>query len=206
MAQPDSAPVADARRRILDAAVDVIDTDGEAALRITDIAERAGVAAGLINHHFGSRDGLVAAAQERRYNRAIFEDLDRFRDHFAPSQSREQTVAALRVAITSIADRDRAPSRMVRITSLAAAHGRPDLTVDLGEAVADSIDRATDIVEIGQELGYVRPDVDARATATVLLCLGTGYVIADFDARPATEDDSVLVIGKILDSLFLPAT
>lgn len=206
MAQPENPPVTDARRRILDAAVDVIDSDGEAALRITDIAEKAGVATGLINHHFGSRDGLVAAAQQRRYDRAIFEDLDHFRDYFAPSQSREQTVAALRTAITSIAARDGAPSRLVRITSLGAAHGRPDLKADLGEAVAVSIDQATEIVEIGQQMGYVRSDVDARATATVLLCLGTGYVIADFDARPASEDDSVHVIGKLLDSLFLPAT
>ena len=63
------------RERLLAAAIRHLETHGEADLRVTDIAEEAGVAIGLIRHHFGSRDGLVAAAQQRRVEGATREDL-----------------------------------------------------------------------------------------------------------------------------------
>jgi len=58
---------ADGRRRILDAAVQILESEGEAALRVLDIARMADVVPGLINHHFGGRDQLVAAAQLERF-------------------------------------------------------------------------------------------------------------------------------------------
>lgn len=125
MANPERSTEPDASERILAAAVQVIDVDGETSLRVTDVAERAGVATALINHHFRSREGLVASAQERRYNRVILEDLARLLDHFDATQSRAETAAALRTAFASIATRDRASNRLARITALAAAHGRP---------------------------------------------------------------------------------
>ena len=56
----------DRRELLLGAAVRHLDTASAESLRVGAIAEEAGVAVGLINHYFGSRDGLIAAAQQRR--------------------------------------------------------------------------------------------------------------------------------------------
>ena len=195
----------DARRRILDAAIAVIDASGDASLRVLDIADMAGVAPGLINHHFRSRDGLIAAAQAERYSATVARDFSMFREVLGADWSHEKTVATMRGALTGVIRRDRAEIRLRRATALAAAHGRPGLRAALSETVASTVDGAAQVVAIGQEKGIFDPDLDPRAAGTVMLSMALGYVIADFDARPASEEDLVDVVSKMLDGVFRPA-
>jgi AcrR family transcriptional regulator len=63
---PDKAPrrrlrAADARKRILDAAEKQLTKVGPEGLRLTDLAKTLGISHPAILHHFGSREGLVAA-------------------------------------------------------------------------------------------------------------------------------------------------
>lgn len=55
-------PSTGARERILDACLEVLKTDGYAGLTLAKVAARAGENKALISYHFGSRQGLVAAA------------------------------------------------------------------------------------------------------------------------------------------------
>jgi len=58
---------ADARSRMLDAAVRLIAREGVDDVRIARIAVEAGVSAGLVHYHFASRDALLAEALEHSY-------------------------------------------------------------------------------------------------------------------------------------------
>lgn len=49
-------------RRLLEAAIESLAADGWAGTGLTSVAERAGVSRGAAQHHFGTRDELVAAA------------------------------------------------------------------------------------------------------------------------------------------------
>lgn len=51
----------DLRRAVLDAALDVIGTDGPAAISMRDLARRAGVSHAAPAHHFGDKSGLLTA-------------------------------------------------------------------------------------------------------------------------------------------------
>ncbi len=55
----------EARALILDAAEAVMGADGPAGLRLQDVARKAGVSHPTILHHFGSREGLVRALNQR---------------------------------------------------------------------------------------------------------------------------------------------
>ena len=54
-----------ARARIRDAAIELFGRHGFHRVRVRDIAERAGVSAALVVHHFGTKDGLRQACDER---------------------------------------------------------------------------------------------------------------------------------------------
>jgi AcrR family transcriptional regulator len=51
-----------ARRRLLDAALEIVATDGVGAVNADAVARRSGVAKTTLYRHFGSTDGLVFAA------------------------------------------------------------------------------------------------------------------------------------------------
>lgn len=55
-------PSTGARERILAAAIETMKADGYAGLTIAKVAARAGESKALIAYHYGSRNGLVAAA------------------------------------------------------------------------------------------------------------------------------------------------
>jgi AcrR family transcriptional regulator len=55
-------PSTGARERILDAAIEVLKSDGYAGLTIGKVATRAGESKPLVAYHYGSKQGLVQAA------------------------------------------------------------------------------------------------------------------------------------------------
>ncbi|WP_207538732.1 TetR family transcriptional regulator [Sabulicella rubraurantiaca] len=65
--QPESSPGTTARAAILRAALAEFTAKGLAGARMAAIAEAAGVAKGLVFHHFRSKEGLWAAALEHVY-------------------------------------------------------------------------------------------------------------------------------------------
>ncbi|WP_374447715.1 TetR/AcrR family transcriptional regulator [Stella sp.] len=71
--RPKSAPVrtgrdpARAREKILNAALREFAANGYSGGRIEAIARRSGVAKGLVFHHFGNKEGLYLAVQQRMY-------------------------------------------------------------------------------------------------------------------------------------------
>ena len=58
-AQAEPSAASDKRRQILDAAVSVFARQGFHACRVSDIADEAGVAYGLVYHYFASKDEIL---------------------------------------------------------------------------------------------------------------------------------------------------
>ena len=64
---PLSAARAEKRQQILDAAVRVFARQGFHTCRVSDIADQAGVAYGLVYHYFRSKDEMLQAVLEQHY-------------------------------------------------------------------------------------------------------------------------------------------
>jgi AcrR family transcriptional regulator len=193
---PDGRPPgADGRRRILEAAVRLLETHGEASLRMTAIAEEAGVAVALITHHFGSRDGLVAAAQQARVAGAVSADLAAFEAILSDVETAETLLERLDAVVASVVDESRAPTRLSRIAALAGAHGRPDAKAMLGETIGELLSKLAALIEEGQQRGLIRADVDARALGTFIQAYALGLVLADLDPDRADPDELRRVIA-----------
>jgi AcrR family transcriptional regulator len=198
VAEPAVDPQPDGRRRILDAAIRILETDGEAALRVLEIARVADVTPGLINHHFGGRDALVAAAQLERFAGESATDQDRLRRLLDDEPSREDTLAGLRAISADVVSRRRAAKRLSRIAIIGSAHGRPDLAQELGAPTSQLIGRLAQIIESAQQAGHVRTDLDARAIATFVQAYGLGLVLADLDPdSPPPEALEQVILGAL---------
>jgi AcrR family transcriptional regulator len=201
----DAPSPADSKTRILNAAIAQIDAGGEASVRVLDIADVAAVSPSLIYHHFANRDGLVAAAQARRYSFGPVDDVAIFIRTIEGATSRADAASSLTAGLTSVVSRERAPVRLRRLSALAATHGRPELRVELSETVAELMDSTVGFIELGQSKQIFRTDLDARAMATVLLSTASGFVAADLDAAPASQDDLRYVLRIIVESFYEPS-
>lgn len=192
----------DSRIRLLQAAIEVIDEQGDAALRVVKVAERAGVATGLINHHFGGRDGLIAAAQAVRYSKFVSGDLN-ILSNLRDDATGPEIHAALFGLAQMILDTNLAERRLARASAIGAAHGREELREIVGTATTELMDRLTHLVKVGQQIGFFRTDLSARAVATLISSIGFGLVLADLDAKRPTDDQLLETLMVALSTFLL---
>ena len=189
------------RQRILEAAMAAIEAEGEAGLRILEIAAEADVAQGLISHHFGSRDGLVAAAQRERFAGQMEKDRERLMRLIGANPSRDQFVDGIAKLTRDVVRRARRDARLDRAAMVGAAHGRPEYREELGPIVASLIDGLTHAVSHAQAAGYVRKDLDPRAVATFIQAYAFGIVLSDLDERRVPESALAEVIDRALSGI-----
>ena len=194
----------DGRERLLRAAVRHLETHGEAQLRVTEIAEEADVAIGLIRHHFGSRDGLVAAAQIRRIEGATREDVASARAVLSTAGSTDDLLARIDGLTRAVIDRTRAEVRLSRFAAIATAHGRPEAREAIGGALGDLLDELAGLVREAQEKDLARSDLDPRAIATFIQSYSLGLIVHDLNADRMDADALVAVIGTAVRAVLAP--
>lgn len=155
----------DNRTRILDLAIKAIDAGGEAAIRVNHLADKAGVTPPVLYYHFGSRDGLVVAAQVARYTRRTFDDIARIGTAVAKCTSSDELRTVLVVTWTrSLAER--AQNRWVRTSALGSAYARPELEAAIASAQDEIVAALCRILEPCRERGWLRPGIDLVSTVS----------------------------------------
>jgi len=148
----------DKRRVILDAAVRVFARQGFHACRVSDIADEAGVAYGLVYHYFASKDEVLDTLFLERWN--VMLELIREVDA-EPIAVREKLRAIASFIIDSYHhDPDLMKVIIVEVTRAANSFGQTHL-----KEIRAAYDLIGAIVTKAQEEGVFRPEIEARFAA-----------------------------------------
>jgi AcrR family transcriptional regulator len=151
MAAPGTA-AADKRRVILDAAMRVFARQGFHTCRVSDIADEAGVAYGLVYHYFSSKDAILDTLFLERWNVMLAAIAEADRMHRSPREK-------LRAIAGFIVDSYRhEPELMkvivVEVTRAANTFGRTHLA-----KIREAYQQIAGIVARAQAEGVFRPDI-----------------------------------------------
>ena len=193
------APPVDKRRQILDAAIRVFARQGFHATRVSDIADEAGVAYGLVYHYFRSKDEVLNELFVERWSLLLIaiEETDR------TGETPRQKLAAVAGFIVDSYRHD--PELMkviiVEVTRAANSFGRTHLP-----EIRRAYDSIAKIVADGQQVNAFRSDVDATFASMsfygAIEQLLSGWI---FDLIPASDTDfeeaKTLVTATICDGL-----
>ncbi|MGI8559810.1 MAG: TetR/AcrR family transcriptional regulator [Solirubrobacteraceae bacterium] len=149
---------ADRRRQILDAAVRTFAGRGFHACRVSDIADEAGVAYGLVYHYFASKDEVLDTLFLERWSvmLEVIREVDR-----AERPVREKLASVAAFIIDSYRyDPDLMKVIIVEVTRAANTFGARHL-----EEIREAYALIAAIVAGGQADGSFRTDVTARFAA-----------------------------------------
>ena len=193
------------RDRILDVVLELLEAGGEVAVRIDDVRDRSGVSIGSIYHHFGHRDGLIVAAQVRRFARFAEAEIAALSDIVERSASVAQFRRALRQLTLHTSSELRVAERWARVAVLASTVGRPELAEEVRAIQTQLTDEFQAHVAQGQVRGFFRADLDPRAVALFVEAYSLGLALNDMDARPVSEKDWEKVMWTVLDGLIVGA-
>jgi AcrR family transcriptional regulator len=193
------APPVEKRRQILDAAVRVFARQGFHATRVSDIADEAGVAYGLVYHYFRSKDEVLSELFVERWSLllAAIEEAD---NAGGPHRDRLAAVAGF-IFDSYRHDPELMKVIIVEVTRAANSFGRTHL--DQIRRAYESIGK---IVADGQAAGEFRGDVDPLFASMTFYGaieqLLSGWI---FDLIPTSEtgyeEAKDLVVTMICDGL-----
>jgi TetR/AcrR family transcriptional regulator, fatty acid metabolism regulator protein len=174
---------ADKRRLILDAAVRVFARRGFNGCRVSDIADEAGVAYGLVYHYFRSKDEVLDTLFLERWNvmLEVIRELDT-----REIAAREKLYAITSFIVDSYAhDPELMKVIIVEVTRAANSFGRTHLA-----KIREAYELIAEIVERAQEDGTFRttvtPQFAAMAFYGAIEQVLTGWI---FDVLPRGEEE-----------------
>lgn len=175
--------------RILQVTTEIIDRGGEQALTIAEVRDRTGVTIGSIYHHFGSREGLVAAGYASIYASMANYEIEQVRKLTRNVKDAADFRAAVVEASTTMYGKDGNEKRIRRMAVLSAAQHRPLLR----EAIAKQQDMVTEawmewITQI-QAKGIYAKDLDIRSLAIFFQGFPFGRVFDNFSSSPVSDAD-----------------
>ncbi|MHB1138838.1 MAG: TetR/AcrR family transcriptional regulator [Microthrixaceae bacterium] len=204
---------ASVRARLLQVTMALLDSGGEQALRVVDVAEAAGVSMGTIYTHFENRRALVAAVRLEQYRRWMDESLAGIHavldgmEHGGDAENAAATVAALGSLIIRPDDPTPRAHRVVRIDAIAASHHEPALAAAMRQMQRELNEAGAELVRRGQALGVVDPSVDPAAVALLLQAVPLGLAVADLDPDSGPTGDAwVELLLRVGAALMGPAS
>jgi TetR/AcrR family transcriptional regulator, fatty acid metabolism regulator protein len=147
-----SEPAVDKRRLILDAAVRVFARQGFHTCRVSDIADEAGVAYGLVYHYFSSKDEILDTLFVERWGILLGAIQEADAEDVSP---REKLYAIASFIVDSYRhDPDLMKVIIVEVTRAANTFGRTHLP-----QIREAYDQIAAIVERAQRDGTFRADI-----------------------------------------------
>jgi TetR/AcrR family fatty acid metabolism transcriptional regulator len=193
------APPIDKRQNILDAAVRVFARQGFHSTRVSDIADEAGVAYGLVYHYFKSKDEVLNELFTERWSLLLAAIGEADTGGGTP---REKLSAVAGFIIDSYRhDPELMKVIIVEVTRAANSFGRTHLP-----QIREAYDSITKIVADGQAEGAFRGDIDPAFASMsfygAIEQLLSGWIFELIPAADADFDEAKeLVVGAICDGL-----
>jgi TetR/AcrR family transcriptional regulator, fatty acid metabolism regulator protein len=192
-------PAVDKRRMILDAAVRVFARQGFHTCRVSDIADEAGVAYGLVYHYFQSKDEVLDTLFLERWNVM----LDAIRETDAQSIPAREKLHAIASFIVDSYRHD--PELMkviiVEVTRAANSFGAVHLA-----KISEAYGQISGIVQQAQKTGEFRTTISAEFAAMAFYGaieqVLTGWIFGTLDEGEEAYDRAKgYVVGTICDGL-----
>jgi TetR/AcrR family fatty acid metabolism transcriptional regulator len=171
-------PAVDKRRLILDAAVRVFARQGFHTCRVSDIADEAGVAYGLVYHYFQSKDEVLDTLFLERWD-VMLEAISEVDAREAPAREKLHAIASF-IVDSYRHDPDLMKVIIVEVTRAANSFG----AAHLGK-ITEAYAQIRDIVEQAQRSGEFRttvtPEFAAMAFYGAIEQVLTGWIFGLLD-------------------------
>jgi TetR/AcrR family transcriptional regulator, fatty acid metabolism regulator protein len=198
MATVRSAAV-DKRRIILDAAVRVFARQGFHTCRVSDIADEAGVAYGLVYHYFQSKDEVLDTLFLERWN-VLLEAIRETDAQDIPARQKLHAIASF-IIESYRHDPDLMKVIIVEVTRAANSFGQ----AHLGK-ITEAYEQISGIVEQAQRRGEFRegisPEFAAMAFYGAIEQMLTGWIFGTLEeGDEAYERAKAYVVDTIVDGL-----
>ena len=196
-ADPDSPALASDRRkrsdglktieRVLVAAEEEMAEFGFLKFNLYRVIEKSGVAKSSIYHHFGGRDGLIAALETSSGMKSLERGLADFEKVLESLTSGEEAFELIEMGLHLFGNEENRQRRQRRISSLAAAHNAPAIRQVLAKEQRVGTEVFARVLEKTRDLGLCEPSEPILGYAYLIQSILVGRILVDLVDDPESD-------------------
>jgi len=193
------------RERLLKATAAAIDKGGEGAVRIRDLTKSCNITAPSIYHFFGSREGLIDAAQAFRFSRGQLQLGNAFHSAIHQCKNKTQFVELAHRFLATMFSYERRAIRNVRLNVLGNAVNRPDLSKELAHVQEETNMVVGESMRYAQSKGWVRDDFNGDMFAAWLNGMVNSRRLIEMNGiHPLADEWDIIAKRSICMTLGIP--
>ncbi len=173
------------RQRLIDLALIELDKNGLSGFDLDDLLAKSKISKGSLYHHFGSKNGLITAA-EVHLLLATYEQGNRLlRLLVENTKDADEFASHMELMVRTATNDESQESRRRRLRAIALAQNNPTLAEKIRINQIEGSNYLAETMQIAVDKGWLRPDINVRAFSYWQQGMFFGHKLLDISG----EDD-----------------
>ena len=173
------------RQRLIDLALIELDKNGLSGFDLDDLLAKSKISKGSLYHHFGSKNGLITAA-EVHLLLATYEQGNRLlRLLVENTKNADEFASHMELMVRTATNDESQESRRRRLRAIALAQNNPTLAEKIKINQIEGSNYLAETMQIAVDKGWLRPDINVIAFSYWQQGMFFGHKLLDI----SSEDD-----------------
>ncbi len=174
--------------KLLEVTISELDRVGLAEIDLDSLLRKSKISKGSLYHHFGSKNGLLAAAEAQQYMWYLKREGENFRRLIEGCATKQKFVDLVAAVMKITRLEENLGFRKKRVRASARSFNDENLAQVLKNAQIEVTEYLAGSFQIAKDRGWVKPDTDLMALSYWIQGVFIGHIMLDITEQTEHED------------------
>ena len=174
--------------KLLEVTISELDRVGLAEIDLDSLLRKSKISKGSLYHHFGSKNGLLAAAEAQQYMKYLRREGETFRRLIENCETKQKFVDLVVGVMKITRLESNLDFRKKRVRAIAMSFNDETLAQVLRNAQIDVTQYLAGSFQIAKNRGWVKPDTDLMALSYWIQGVFIGHIMLDITEQTEHEE------------------
>ena len=174
--------------KLLEVTISELDRVGLAEIDLDSLLRKSKISKGSLYHHFGSKNGLLAAAEAQQFMKYLKREGETFRELIEDCKSKQKFIDLVAAVMKITRLEANIDFRKKRVRAIAMSFNDETLAQVLKNAQIEVTEYLAGSFQIAKDRGWVKPDTDLMALSYWIQGVFIGHIMLDITEQTEHED------------------
>ena len=174
--------------KLLEVTISELDRVGLAEIDLDSLLRKSKISKGSLYHHFGSKNGLLAAAEAQQFMKYLKREGETFRELIEDCKSKQKFIDLVAGVMKITRLEANIDFRKKRVRAIAMSFNDENLAQVLKNAQIEVTEYLAASFQIAKDRGWVKPDTDLMALSYWIQGVFIGHIMLDITEQTEHED------------------
>ena len=174
--------------KLLEVTISELDRVGLAEIDLDSLLRKSKISKGSLYHHFGSKNGLLAAAEAQQFMKYLKREGETFRELIEDCKSKQKFVDLVADVMKITRLEAIIDFRKKRVRAIAMSFNDENLAQVLKNAQIEVTEYLAGSFQIAKNRGWVKPDTDLMALSYWIQGVFIGHIMLDITEQTEHEE------------------